>query len=302
MTRPSTGTVSGGLLLPSSATLDAGPGGLRRLTIDAPGGTAEVFLHGAHLASWTPAGHRPVLWMSGSSRYSSNAPIRGGVPVCFPWFGFHTGRPEAPQHGFARLSPWELSDVGETGDAVRATLRLTDSDESRSSPWPHRFEATYTVSIGAELQLTLEVVNRDRTAFSFEEALHTYFAVGDVCASRITGLEELPYYDADGSSPQQQATPLQIESGISQRYPTGAAAAIADHSNHRLIRINRPAGHGTIVWNPGPETARGMEDFDDAGWTNMVCVETCNIKAGAIRLEPGQRSLLRTTVTVEHQR
>jgi glucose-6-phosphate 1-epimerase len=201
--------------LPPSVRLETGPGGLAVLRVNAPGGTGEIFVDGAHVTSWIPTGQLPVLWMSDTSRFISGSPIRGGIPICFPWFGKYASYPERPQHGFARISAWELIDVHESGTSVTIVLRLTDSEISRRSSWPHRFEATYTVSLGTELELTLDVVNRDKSAITFEEALHTYYAVGDVHKTRIDGLENLNYHDGDTSFPRQNAQPLRIGSGIS---------------------------------------------------------------------------------------
>ena len=98
---------------PPSVRFETGQGGLPVVRVTAPGSSAEIYLHGAHLTSWVPQGQQPVVWLSAESRFDTSAAIRGGVPICFPWFGARTGHPEAPQHGFARLSDWTLVDAEE---------------------------------------------------------------------------------------------------------------------------------------------------------------------------------------------
>lgn len=283
--------------LPASVQLLDGPGGLPLFRVSAPGGTGEIFLHGAHLASWIPAGQSPVLWMSDASHFAENTPIRGGVPICFPWFGMHAEHPDAPQHGFARLSDWALTGASEHGDATSLEFRLTDTERTRASAWSHRFEAIYTVTIGSELRLELEVVNRDTADFSFEAALHNYYAIGDVLATRVHGLEGHEFSGSSASG--REAAPVQLGAAVDRRYPTVTAARIGDSENHRVITVTSEGSEGAVLWNPGPDKARAMEDFSDDGWPHMVCFETANIGESRITLAPGERHSMRATVRVE---
>jgi len=283
-------------VLPRSVQLLDGPGGLPFLRVNAPGGAGEIFLHGAHLTSWTPTGQRPALWMSDVSRFAENTPIRGGVPICFPWFGLRTDHPVAPQHGFARLAEWTLTGASESGDAVRLEFRLTDTEQTRESPWPYRFEAIYTVTIGSKLQLEFEVVNRDTRGFSFEAALHNYYAIDDLLSTRVLGLEGHEFFS--DSVPGKAQTPVQLGGAINRRYPTVTGGRIEESTIRRMVTVSSAGSEGVVLWNPGPDTARAMEDFSDSGWPNMVCFETCNIGESQIELAPGKRHLMCVTVTV----
>ncbi|HEY9499836.1 MAG TPA: D-hexose-6-phosphate mutarotase [Terrimesophilobacter sp.] len=283
--------------LPASVQLRTGSGGLSFLRVTTAGGSGEVFLHGAHLVSWTPAGQSPVLWMSGTSRFAENTPIRGGVPICFPWFGMHADHPEAPQHGFARLSDWELSGASEHGPSTSLEFRLSDTDRTRASAWPHRFEAIYTVTIGSELRLRLEVVNRDTTDVSFEAALHNYYAIGDILATRVYGLEGHEFTSSTETGTDE--VPLQLGNPVDRRYPTVTTAQIEDAASHRVISITSAGSAGAVLWNPGQDKARAMEDFDDDGWPHMVCLETANIGDSQITLAPGERHSMSATIRVE---
>jgi glucose-6-phosphate 1-epimerase len=280
-----------------AAELTEGPGGLALLRLTTAGGVGEVFLNGAHLASWTPRGHRPVLWMSDRSRFTDGLPLRGGVPICFPWFNRHSEHPDAPQHGFARIQPWALDDVAEHDGSIRAVFRLTDSGLSRVSIWPYRFEAMYTVTLGEELCLELEVENRDDVEFGFEAALHSYYAVGDVRMTRVHGLTGLEF-SSEGSSVARENSPVKIGAGISRRYPVATSARIEDVANNRAITISSEGASGAVLWNPGPAEASAIPDFADDGWSKMLCFENCNIGVAMIRLEPGARHRMRTLVSV----
>ena len=277
--------------LPPSVRLETGQGGLPVVRVTAPGSSAEIYLHGAHLTSWVPQGQQPVVWLSAESRFDTSAAIRGGVPICFPWFGARTGHPEAPQHGFARLSDWTLVDAEEQGDDVVVRLRLTDSEATRSSAWPYLFEATFTAVVGAQLSMTLEVVNRDTTEFTFEEALHTYLAVGDVRSTEVTGLEGTAYVDRpSGPDPLPgEPGPVRFTGPTDRIYlATTARTTVRDEVGGRSIGITKDGSATTVVWNPWTDNARAMTDFGDDEWTRMVCVETCNVRDDGVLLEPDQ--------------
>ena len=277
--------------LPPSVRLETGRGGLPVLRVTAPAATAEIYVHGAHVTSWAPMGQQPVVWLSAASRFDANSAIRGGVPICFPWFGALAGHPEAPRHGFARLSDWELVDTRDQGDEVVVQLRLTDSVATRASDWPYMFAATFTVVVGAQLSMTLDVTNRDTTELTFEEALHTYLAVGDVRATEVTGLEATPYVDRPTGPDPVPGEPGTVSfKGLTDRIylATAARTRVRDMAGGRSIGISKEGSDTTVVWNPWIDNSRAMADFGDDEWTGMVCVETCNVRNDSVLLEPDQ--------------
>ncbi|RYV50813.1 D-hexose-6-phosphate mutarotase [Pengzhenrongella frigida] len=292
--------------LPSSVRVGPGHGGLPVVFVAGRTGSAEIYLHGAHVTHWAPAGAAPVIWMSAASRYVPDAPLRGGVPLCFPWFGAHDGDAAAPAHGFARLLDWELADAQDDGDDVVATFRLADSPATRSSAWPHRFEARYTVTVGARLTLALEVTNLDPSDVMFEEALHTYLRVSDIASTEVTGLEGAPFLDRLGGPDPQAGEDGPVRfAGETDRIYLGTRSAatvvdgavvdgavvdggVVDGAVGRRVRIDKLGSGSTVVWNPWVDKSAAMADFGDDEWTTMVCVETCNIRTDAVRLAPGQ--------------
>jgi glucose-6-phosphate 1-epimerase len=276
------------LELPASVKLGQGAGGLAVVRVAGPAGTAEIYLRGAHLTEWTPAGGTPVIWLSEHSEFAPGVPIRGGVPICFPWFAGHPTDAAAPSHGFARLADWQLAQAREAGDDVELVFTLADSEATRSSAWPHRFEARYTVTVGAELALALTVTNLDADPITFEEALHTYLAVSDIRHTRVAGLQGAPFTDRlTGPQPAEDA-PVRFTAETDRIYSASTATTtVTDAAAGRSITIAKEGSASTVVWNPWIDKAAAMADFGDDEYTGMVCVETCNIRADAISLAAG---------------
>ncbi|HSO70453.1 MAG TPA: hypothetical protein VLQ67_12545, partial [Arachnia sp.] len=189
---PATGATPLGL--PEGVRLEDGPGGLRRVVVETPVASAVVYLQGAHVTSWVPAGHADALWVSRRSDFAPGAPIRGGVPVCYPWFGPHRTDGAAPLHGYARTAVWEL----ESADEADGVATLTFTLDTAGIPGVLAHEPAllrYTVSVGAELGLALQVTNDGPAPLVVEEAFHTYLAVGDTRRASLRGLEDTPGVD-----------------------------------------------------------------------------------------------------------
>src|ERR1700722_2163351 len=165
-------------------SIGAGNQGLPRVSVQTPAASAEIYLHGAQLTSWRPAGAEEVIFLSQNSQWEAGRAIRGGIPVCFPWFRNKADDPKAPAHGFVRTKAWELDSVEKLADAVRVSLS-TSSDEGTRAWWPFDFLLTHHLTIGAELKQELVVKNTGSKTFRFEEALHTYYQVSGADAVRI---------------------------------------------------------------------------------------------------------------------
>jgi D-hexose-6-phosphate mutarotase len=288
--------------LPDGARLEKGGGGLERLVLAAPQGEAHVYLHGAHVAHFQPKGGRPVLWMSAESRFEAGRPIRGGVPICFPWFGAKAGAPEAPLHGFARILPWALSTVVREEDGrLRAVLELTAEAAARGGH-PYEWALSLGVTVGRALRLELTVRNVDSTPARFEAALHSYFAVSDVRQVLVRGLEGVGYVDKTAAMARRpgEAGPVVIAGETDRVYNgTTAAVTVEDPGWTRRIVAGKTGSATTVVWNPWVAKAKAMPDFGDDEWTGMVCVETANAMDDAVTLAPGAAHVM--TATIEAQ-
>lgn len=283
--------------LPASVRLDT-TGPLPMLHVDGPDGWAVISLHGAHVTAWGPHGQPPALWMSSLSRFDADSAIRGGIPVCFPWFGPLADHPDAPRHGFARTALWTLDGAEDDGADVTVRLSLRDSDRTRASAWPHPFAAVCTVVVGARLTVSLEVTNTGDQPFRYEEALHTYLAVTDVTTAEVTGLEDVPYVDktADGAERPGDPDALHLTAETDRIYPGALKPVMVVDAGGRWTQVTKRGSASTVVWNPWQDGAGATADIDDDGWTTMLCVEAANVGPAAVELAPGERHTLSTTI------
>ena len=280
--------------------LETGSGGLDRAVLRTPTSEAHVYLHGAHVTHFAINGQPPLLFVSSESNFAAGKAIRGGVPICFPWFGPRNPDPVdgSPMHGFARILPWSVLDAPPGGQGTSIALGLTDSDRTRQW-WPHRFAARYTVTLSADrLMLELRVTNLDPTPITFEEALHTYFAVADARTSSIEGLDGVEYLDkTDNLARKRQSGPVTISAETDRVYlATSAPCVIRDPGNRRQIVNAKENSDATVVWNPWIARARAMADFGDDEWQKMICAETCNVNAHAVTLAPGAAHSMKATI------
>ena len=283
---------------------EAGNGGLTKVVLSNPGADVEVYLHGAHVTSYRPRATGEAFFLSGKSFFAADKPIRGGVPVIFPWFGPRQDDPKAAMHGFARLMDWDVLNFDRDGAAMVLILGLSSNDRTRGL-WPHDFALRYTVRVADSLDMALEVKNTSRTEFRFEEALHTYFRVADATTVTVTGLSGVQYLDkTDNMKRKTQADePISIAAETDRLYlNTRAACEILDPASHRRVQVGKTGSDSTVVWNPWTAKAKAMADFGDDEWRQMVCVETANASENAVALAPGATHVMRQTVRVIQER
>ena len=189
--------------LPGLAEIISGNGGLPMIRVTAPWALAEIYLHGAQVTSWRPTGADEVLFLSRLSRWEEGRAIRGGIPICFPWFRAKADAPQAPAHGVVRTRAWRLEAVREEAGGVAVALS-TDSDATTRRWYPHDFRIEHHIRIGQTLKLSLVVTNTGKDEMSFEQALHTYHLVGDVEQVRVDGLNGTDFLDNMESNTQKQ--------------------------------------------------------------------------------------------------
>jgi glucose-6-phosphate 1-epimerase len=280
---------------------ESGPGDLAVAKINNSHATAMVALQGAHVMTYQPHGQEPVLWLSGHAKFAPGKSIRGGVPICWPWFGPHASEPAFPGHGFARTVMWEVLSAQVTGEgATRLVFRLSATSKNPQQ-WPYASDVTLTVTIGARLELDLATVNSGSQALVLGDALHTYFTVGDVRKMVIHGLEGCPYIDkVDASKRKIQTGGVTIGAEVDRIYLDSARdCVIEDQVLRRRIRIAKRNSRSTIVWNPWIDKAAKMGDFGPDGYLGMVCVESANADADVVSLAPGGEHHLQVVYSVE---
>ncbi len=304
--------------LAKALCFEAGQGGLTQAKITTAQAKAHIYLHGAHVTHFQRRGKQPALFMSPKSHFQDGKPIRGGVPVIFPWFGPLAGQPQAPSHGFVRVRAWEVESAGVGNDgALTLTLLLCDSPQTLAL-WPHRFEIRHRVTVGDQLTMSLEVRNplprprpRDaarqgpqdesgQPAFRVEEALHTYFTVGDIRSVKVTGLEGIGYIDKTcGGERKIQEGPIHITGETDRVYlGTTSNCMLDDPALGRRMSVAKTGSQATVIWNPWIAKSRAMEDFGDDEWQGMICMETANVAEHAVTLPSGANHVM--TARIEY--
>jgi len=265
--------------------------------IRTPWSTAEIYLLGAHVAGFQKNGEPPLLFMSAKSFFAPGKPIRGGVPICFPWFGNRDGE---PSHGFVRLAEWQLvKTTAAPDDTVTAHFALPPIPEREA--WKN-LRTEFVVTVGETLTMELIAANDScGETLEVENCLHTYFQVGDAGAISLTGLQGAAFDDfafGTGSARRNgDAAPLRIMQETNRVYPDNTAAVeIRDEKLQRIIRVEKTGSKSTVVWNPWT-TQKMPEDFDQAEHRQMVCVESGNVKQNKLSLAPGNTTALKVVLS-----
>ncbi len=281
---------------------DAGhPTGLVELRIVTAAAEATVITQGAHLVRWKPAGQQPVIYLSPKSSFAPGKAIRGGIPVLFPWFATGWDGKHTPMHGFARVSEWtvESTHLDPAGD-VHVTLSLEPTEAFRAAGYGS-FHAAIQFRIGATLATTLEITNHGNEPMTFEEGLHTYFAVGDIHQVATEGLEGTTYIDKRDNITRkvQREHLLRYTRDVDQVHvQTTAPLTIHDAAWKRAIHIRKQGSNTTVTWNPWSTTIGTIADLPVDGWQHFVCVETVNAGDDRITLAPGDTHRMDSLLSV----
>jgi len=283
--------------IPGRIAVIAGNGGLAKLVVTSSSSTAEVYPHGAHVTAFQKNGEPPLIFMSRKSEFADTKAIRGGVPICYPWFGPREG---SVVHGFARITEWDLAKTAANPDgSVRLVFTLPDSVAVKAN-WPVT-KVNFIVTVGDKLTMELAVSNLSNDNFTYEDCLHTYFAVADINQVAITGLEKTPFDDfaagAAGARHDAENAALRITKETNRIYfHAPQPVEIRDEKLKRIIRIEKTNSKSTVVWNPWT-TQKLPGDWDPADYQQMVCVEAGNVKQNKATLGANQTSELRVAIS-----
>lgn len=281
------------------AVIATGQGSLPKVRITSFEAEADIYLHGAHVTSWRPAGAEEVIFLSEHSRFEDGKAIRGGVPICFPWFRAKIDDPKAPAHGFVRTKAWQLDSIEQEQESVIVTLS-TESDEGTRRWWPHEFRLEHRITVGAELKLELVVTNRGSGSLRLEEALHAYHLVGNVEQVRVAGLDGATYLDnTDANREKMQRDDIVVTQPMDNAYlNTERALELIDPVMRRRVQIAKSGARSTVLWNPWESGAKALADLGDDEWRRFACVEASNILSCAVTLAPGERHTMTAKITV----
>ncbi len=287
--------------LPARVVFRDGEGGLPFVDLFSETGRVVISLRGGQLINWTSQDGGEVIWLSPQARFAAGNSIRGGVPVCWPWFGAHPQQDSFPAHGFARTAPWEVLSSETSGDEnVSIEMKLVQGDATRGY-WPYPSDLAVRVSLGDGLKLELVTHNTGATPFTIGEALHTYFKVSDVRKVVVNGLDGCQYLDkVDGYARKRQVGAVTFDGETDRIYvDSGGDCVIEDPGLHRRIRISKHGSRSTVVWNPWAEKGGRLGDLGADGYLNMVCVESGNAADNRVSIAPGDEHRLAVTYRIE---
>ena len=297
--------------------------GLVVARVTSPAAEATIHMQGAHVTHWKPAGQAPVIFLSQRAEFAPGKPIRGGVPIVFPWFSERHDGKTGPQHGFARISEWDLAFAAMSGDDLHLAFTLAPNELSRSLGFDH-FKLGYRVTVGRKLTLEMTVANdsgnggargggsaaatagADAAAHGaplvFEQALHTYYEVADARQVSIDGLGGVTFIDKvdDMKRKVQPAGALKFEGRTDRPYlNTTATCVLHDPAGKRRIVVAKSGSNSTVVWNPWKEFTAKMVDMEPDAWLHMTAIETANVGEDAITLQPGATHTMRADISIE---
>ena len=268
-------------------TFDTTDSGFSLLKIKNSAARATISPYGGQVLSFIPEGGDDLLFLSRESFFTVGKAIRGGIPVCWPWFGPHPRDTTLPAHGFVRTMPWSLAQTEETADSTNVILECVSTPETRAV-WPHDFRLAISVSIGKTLRITLTTTNTGGTPFAITDALHTYFRIGDIARASVIGLEGTTYLDRVGTEATKEQGGAVTVSGETDRvYYSAASCAVVNGTNGKAVTVEKVGFPDTVVWNPWIDRAKAMADFGDDEYRTMICAEAGSVRGNVINVAPG---------------
>ena len=268
--------------------------GIPALMIDTPHARAAISLFGGQVLSYTPTGFDDLLWASPSTARPPKA-IRGGIPICWPWFARQGVAPESPQHGRVRAEPWKI---------MRSTVHTNTDIEFALAPVDealHPMTVEQTIRIGSELTQSLTTTNTTRGAFSLTNAFHTYFRVGDAERISIAALAGLAYLDKPTDFARKvQTEPFRLHGECDRIYvDTQGDYVLDDPVLARRIRVRSSGSRALVVWNPNAEKIKTFADIPHDGWRTYFCLEVANAGADVVEVAPGAVHRIEQILSVE---
>lgn len=273
--------------------------------------SATIFLQGAQLSHYQRLGETPIIWCSEHCDYSQGQALRGGIPICWPWFGALALNPDTvkqqvpaseadiPAHGIVRNLLWQLQAIDIIDDNT-TRLTLTLSLEKNQQPlWPYACDLKLVINVADTLSMEFEVHNRSDKTIAFSSALHTYFQIEAIAQVRIEGLDQLDYIDClDDWSEHQQTGPLIIDREVDRIYRNTQQPLTIHDGSTRTIYVHSSGSNSAIVWNPWIEKSKRLSNFADDAYQRMLCIETANAEQDFIQLAAGKKHQLGLTIGI----
>ena len=278
-------------------------GDLTMIDIDNQHATAIISLFGGQVLSYHPKKQtKDVLFLSDIATRDVGKAFRGGIPICWPWFGNDTSGFGRPAHGFARNLPWKkLNTINNKDGSTSVKLRLTNTEETLAI-WPHEFELIIEITVGEQLTVALTTKNNDTRDIVISQALHSYFNVGDISQVSVSGLDEINYLDKlESYLLQQQNGDVVIEQEVDRVYQNAPRAVkLVDKSLNRTINIKSQASNSTVVWNPWQENCAKFSDLSVDDYQHFLCIENANVFEDSVSIAAGESHTLTAIFNVEN--
>ena len=269
----------------------AGNGGLPMIQVKTVKAKALISIHAGQVLSYQPAGEaEDVMFLSAKAYYQGGKAIKGGAPICWPWFGADPEGKGRPGHGFVRNRGWNVvaTEALANGD-IKVTVGLDDTPETQAI-WPHAFSLRQEIVIGGSLNLSLITRNTGKEKFTITQAFHTYFKVGDISRAKVLGLAGCDYLDkaGGGNTQKHQTGDVTIDAEVDRIYlNVGNTLTIDDAALNRRIQITSQGSKTAVVWNPWEKIAKDMADLEDHDYQRLLCVETTNAADDVREVAPG---------------
>lgn len=237
-------------------------------------GTINIYLQGAQLTSYYPVNGKEVIWLSESANLLPNKPIRGGAPICWPWFGQHPTSNTLPQHGFARTSLFQLETINHNQQGDSDIVLKLESNENTLQLWPYQFELYVCFNLGKNLTISVTTKNTSDNQIPLTQAIHTYFRVSNILETQVSGFEQCEYFNKIANETSKQNEKILVVTKEIDRiyYQNNAQVELQDKNN--TLMLQHQGSDSTVIWNPWQTNAKSMNDFDDDGYQQMLCVES----------------------------
>ncbi len=278
-----------------------GKGGLPCIKIKTTKASALLSIYAAQVLSYTPSNEpEDLLFISDKAFFQKGKAIRGGVPICWPWFGADTEPPKKPNHGFVRNTGWSVAAVEVLKNTdVKIKLELVDTAETQKI-WPYSFYLCLDITIGDALTLELSTRNTGQQTFSITEALHSYIKVGDASQIQVLGLENTEYLDKTKNYVKaHQSGAITFFEETDQIYLNiEHEQIIVDLSYKRKIKIVSSGNHNVVVWNPWEQISTKLSDLENEDYRHFVCIEAANAGSDKIEIVSGDEHKLTTSFSI----
>jgi len=267
------------------------------IEVQTPVSAATIALHGAQVRTWAPTDHPPVLYVSPKAKMTPGIPLRGGIPICWPWFGDHPEDSSKPAHGIARTRFWELVSGTLEGKLATLVFKLVPDEETKKL-FPHDFELTATIRIADKLRVKLQMKNTGEEAYKVSCALHTYLSLGDIDRIQLEGVKGSHYVDklAEDDEPIYQEKNLQVKGEVDRIYQSMSSVLIRDLDRYRSVFVDKAGSRSTVIWNPWKEKSKAIKDLPDKAYKEFICVECANAGTDKPNLHPNGSHTIETVI------